>query len=106
TTSRRITGAMQFVILDLEATCWQGNAMDRRSEIIELAAFRINGYGEWIDNFQSFIRPVDHPRLSAYCTELTTITQEQVNKAKTFNHVFQSFQEWLEQEDSAQLICT
>jgi len=97
---------MQFVILDLEATCWQGNAMDRRTEIIELAAFRVNGYGEWIDQFQSFIRPVDHPRLSAYCTELTTITQEQVNKAKTFNHVFQSFQEWLEQEDSAQLICT
>jgi 3'-5' exoribonuclease 1 len=97
---------MQFLILDLEATCWQGNAMDRRSEIIELAAFRVNRYGEWIDQFQSFVRPIDHPRLSAYCTELTTITQEQVNKAKTFHQVFESFQDWLELEDSTQLICT
>jgi 3'-5' exoribonuclease 1 len=97
---------MQFVILDLEATCWQGNAMDRRTEIIELATFRVNGYGEWVDQFQSFVRPVDHPRLSAYCTELTTITQEQVNKAKPFPLVFQSFQDWMEQEDSVQLLCT
>ena len=97
---------MHFVILDLEATCWQGNAMDRRTEIIELAAFRLNGYGEWMDHFQSFVRPVDHPRLSAYCTELTTITQVQVNKAKTFPQVFQVFQDWFEQEDSTQLLCT
>lgn len=97
---------MQFIILDLEATCWQGNTMDRRQEIIELAAFRVNGYGEWVDQFQSFVRPVDHPRLSAYCIELTTITQEQVNKAKTFDHVIQRFQDWLENEEGVQLICT
>jgi len=97
---------MIFVILDLEATCWQGNAMDRLPEIIELAAFRLNGYGEWMDQFQSFVRPVDHPRLSAYCTELTSITQEQVNKAKPFSIVCQAFQDWLELEDGAQLICT
>lgn len=97
---------MQFVILDLEATCWQGNAMDRRQEIIELAAFRVNRYGEWLDQFKRFVKPIDHPRLSAYCIELTTITQDQVNKAKTFDHVIQAFQDWLEHEDAPQLICT
>ncbi len=97
---------MQFLILDLEATCWQGNVMDRRSEIIELAAFRVNGYGEWMGQFQSFVRPVDHPRLSAYCMELTTISQDQVNKARTFNQVIQSFHDWLEMEDAHALICT
>lgn len=97
---------MQFIILDLEATCWQGNAMDRRQEIIELAAIRVNRYGEWIDKFQRFVKPIDHPRLSAYCIELTTITQEQVNKAKTFDHAITAFQDWLELEDSNALIGT
>lgn len=97
---------MQFIILDLEATCWQGNAMDRRQEIIELAAFRVDGYREWHDHFQRFIRPTDHPRLSAYCMDLTNITQDQVNKARKFDHVVHEFQEWLESVDGPQLICT
>jgi 3'-5' exoribonuclease 1 len=97
---------MEFVILDLEATCWQGNVMDRRTEIIELAAFRVNGYGEWLDEFQRFVRPTDHPRLSAYCQELTTISQLQVDKAKPFGQVIQVFQDWLESTGTNALICT
>jgi inhibitor of KinA sporulation pathway (predicted exonuclease) len=92
--------------MDLEATCWQGNPMDRRSEIIELAAFRVNGYGEWIDQFQSFIRPVDHPRLSTYCMDLTGIRQEQINKARTFEVIFPSFEDWFYQQDGPHLLCT
>jgi inhibitor of KinA sporulation pathway (predicted exonuclease) len=97
---------MNFIILDLEATCWQGNDMNRTQEIIELAAYSVNGYREWVDSFQRFIKPVQHPRLSTYCMELTTITQDQVSKAKIFEHVFPLFQEWLEGHDQPQLICT
>lgn len=80
--------------------------MDRRSEIIELAAFRLSGYGEWKDDFQSFIKPTDHPRLSAYCMELTTITQEQVSKARTFPVAFSKFEDWMLKPDEPQIICT
>jgi inhibitor of KinA sporulation pathway (predicted exonuclease) len=97
---------MQFIILDLEATCWQGNIMDRRQEIIELAAFRVNGYREWQDHFQRFVRPTDHPRLSAYCMELTGITQEQVNTSRKFDHVIHEFQDWLDAVDGPRLLCT
>ena len=97
---------MNFIILDIEATCWQGNAMNRRQEIIELAAYSVNGYREWNDKFQRFIKPKDNPRLSAYCMELTGITQDQVNKAKRFESVFTDFQEWMETHDQPQLICT
>jgi 3'-5' exoribonuclease 1 len=97
---------MNFIILDLEATCWQGNNMNRRQEIIEIAAYSVNGYREWNDRFQRFIKPVEHPRLSAYCTELTGITQEQINKAKRFESVFNDFQEWMESHDHPQLMCT
>ena len=97
---------MNFIILDLEATCWQGNVMDRRQEVIELAAYHINGYGEWGEFFTSFVRPIDHPRLSAYCIELTHITQDMVDKARKFDLVFERFQEWLENIDRPQLLCT
>ena len=97
---------MNFIVLDLEATCWQGNDMNRRQEIIELAAYSVNGYREWNDSFQRFIKPKEHPRLSAYCTELTSITQDQINKAKRFDAVFIDFQEWLESHDHPQLLCT
>ncbi len=97
---------MNFIILDLEATCWQGNVMDRRQEIIELAAYHVNGYGEWQEHFQSFVRPTDHPRLSAYCVELTGIRQEQVDKARRFGAVIHAFQDWLETIDHPQLLCT
>lgn len=97
---------MNFIILDLEATCWQGNLMDRNQEIIELAAYRVNGYREWIDHFQSFIKPVQHPRLSTYCTDLTGITQDQVSKAKSFEHIFPLFEDWFHALDGPQLICT
>ena len=97
---------MHYIVFDLEATCWQGNTMDREQEIIEIGAYRVNGYGEWIDHFQAFVKPVMNPRLSAYCTDLTGITQEQVNKAKTFGSVFHSFEDWYHNEDGPQLLCS
>ena len=68
---------MNYIILDLEATCWQGNAMDRNPEIIEIGAYHVNGYREWIDKFQSFVRPVEHPRPVSY-THLTLPTNREV----------------------------
>ena len=97
---------MNYIILDLEATCWQGNIMDRNQEIIELAAYRVNGYRDWLDHFQSYVRPVEHPRLSAYCTDLTGITQDQVSKARSFEQVFHQFEDWFLREDGPHLICT
>ncbi len=97
---------MHFIILDLEATCWQGNVMDRAQEIIELGAYRVNGYGEWMDHFQIFVRPVMHPRLSTYCMDLTGIRQDQVSKAKPFDHAFTRFEEWLHDQDGTSVLCT
>ena len=35
-----------------------------------------------VDEFASFVRPVRHPQLTAFCTELTSITQAQVDAAR------------------------
>lgn len=97
---------MNFIILDLEATCWQGNKMGRQQEIIEIGAYQINGYGDWIDDFQAFVKPIQNPRLSTYCKDLTGITQEQINRAKTFDRIFQLFEEWVHELDGPKTLCT
>lgn len=63
-------------------------------EIIEIGAVRIR-QRQIIDEFSSFIRPKIHPKLSAFCTELTTITQKQVNEAQLFPQVFTHFISWI-----------
>lgn len=86
------------IIYDLEATCWEGQAHADKTEIIEWAAFQVNDFGERIDEFQSYIRPVLAPYLSPYCKELTGITQGQVDAAPSFEVVLQSFWDWLPPE--------
>lgn len=86
---------MRYVIVDLEATCWEKGYGPDESEIIEIGAVRLEtASGPVIDEFASFIRPIAHPTLSAFCTELTSITQAQVDGADHFWEVFPRFLEW------------
>jgi len=95
---------VNFIIYDLEATCWQGNNK-MQQEIIEIGAIKFNGYGEADSIFSSFVRPVIHPTLSAYCTELTTITQVDVNRADKFPIVVEAFQDWIDIFEEDYLLC-
>ena len=42
---------MNFIIFDLEATCWEGKPPNMVQETIEIGAVRINPYGEVEDTF-------------------------------------------------------
>jgi len=76
------------IIVDLEATCWK-NPKEKRNEIIEIGAVSSNG-----TEFQRFIKPIENPILSDFCKELTHITQEDIDNAKTFNEVMSEFILW------------
>lgn len=89
---------MQFVIFDLEYTTWQG-AQDRHwmgdgeyKEIIEIGALKIN-FPDFtvVDKFNIYIRPVKNPILSAYCKELTGITQDQIDQGVPFAIGYEKF---------------
>lgn len=90
---------MRYVIVDLEATCWE-NGKDRSSmEIIEIGAVLLaSSRGPAMAEFSEFIKPVAEPRLSAFCTQLTSITQEQVDTAEHFWTVFPRFVDWIGNE--------
>lgn len=87
-----------FVVVDFEATCFKSRKVPQEeTEIIEFAAALVEeGTFDIVDEFDKFVRPVVHPALDDFCTELTTITQEQVDDAYTFPTVLRQFKAWLE----------
>ena len=98
--------AMYFVIFDLEATCWEGNTLGRQQEIIEIGALICNLYGDQVAGFKQFVRPVMNPGLSFYCTQLTGITQADVDRARPFGRIGAAFEEWIYQHADEFVLCS
>jgi 3'-5' exoribonuclease 1 len=86
---------VQYVVMDLEATCWEAAWVRHRMETIEIGAVRLDDTLSVVDEFDAFVRPVVVPRLSSFCRKLTSITQEQVDAAGLFPEVFAGFVRWL-----------
>lgn len=86
-----------YLIVDLEATCSDDGAVPRHEmEIIEIGALVQSSRTLEIESeFQTFVRPVRHPELTAFCTELTGITQEDVAGAPPFREGLAAMQEWM-----------
>lgn len=87
-----------LLVVDLEATCW-GDALHGREdmETIEFGGVLVRMSDlQPIDERSWFIWPRVHPVLSDYCTNLTSITQSQVDAGLPFEEVCQLIAAWLE----------
>lgn len=87
-------------VLDFEATCWEGSLNTEQMEIIEFPSvlYKINEANntvEFISEFAKYVKPTINPILTAFCTELTGIKQETVDKADTIDIVYKQHIEWL-----------
>ena len=70
-----------LAVLDFEATCWSDKP---DHEIIEWPTVVVDLQTlEVVDEFRVFVRPKRQPVLSAFCIELTGITQDQVDAGLT-----------------------
>lgn len=87
---------MNFIIYDLEATCWRGRPPGGVNEIIEIGAVKLDRYGEKISSFNRFVKPKINPLLSHFCKELTSIKQEEIDHASHFKSVIKDFQDWVD----------
>ncbi len=84
-----------IVVLDFESTCKEGTPPDPQ-EIIELPSVLVSlEERAVVDAFETFVRPVHHPRLDPFCTELTSIRQEQVDGAPGFLDAYAMHRAWL-----------
>lgn len=91
-----------FLIVDLEATCCDKQTIPRRDmEIIEIGAVMVDAQSlAVIDEFMTFIKPVRHAQLTAFCTQLTSITQADVDAAPGYAEAIVLFKQWLYQYES------
>jgi len=96
---------LKYIILDLEATCWEGHDKSR-NETIEIGAVKINSNQEIESEFQKFIKPIRYPKLSEFCKNLTTITQEQVDNAEYYYEVIKEFKKWIGIPTEEYLLCS
>ena len=68
---------------------------DNEMETIEIGAVKFHAKTfDLIDEFQIFIRPTMNPTLTDFCKNLTSISQSDVDSAKTFKDSFIDFQDW------------
>jgi 3'-5' exoribonuclease 1 len=87
---------MDYIIVDLEATRWEGAAYSPEMEIIEIGAVFVDGDDLLPrDDFVQFVRPTRHPDLSDLCKELTHIRQGEVDNAPAFPEAFSAFLDWI-----------
>jgi inhibitor of KinA sporulation pathway (predicted exonuclease) len=87
---------MKYIILDLEATCWENNPQKNINEIIEIGAVCINEHKVIESEFNAFVKPILHSQLSSFCKQLTSITQADVDAAETFDKVVARFTTWID----------
>ncbi|GHO75990.1 exonuclease [Ktedonobacter sp. SOSP1-85] len=75
----------QLLVIDIEATCWQGVPPNgQENEIIEIGLVPLDLVtGQRLEKRSILVRP-ERSRVSEFCTELTTLTQEQVDGGITF----------------------
>jgi 3'-5' exoribonuclease 1 len=95
---------LNYIIFDLEASCWLGRPPHGINEVIEIGAVKVNDYNEVESIFSKFIKPTVNPILSDFCTRLTSITQTDVDRSKTFPFIIQEFMDWIGIEEDFVLI--
>ncbi len=91
-----MSGKPYNVVIDFEATCWEEEERRGDQEAIEWGCVRCDAStGAIIDEFRTFVRPTRNPVLSSYCTALTGITQNDVERAPTFPWTLDMMLDWL-----------
>ena len=75
----------KILVVDVEATCWDGEPPSgQENEIIEIGLCTLEvAVGERSDKQSILVRP-ERSQVSAYCMQLTTLTQAEVDRGLTF----------------------
>lgn len=87
---------VSYIVYDLEMTVRRKRG--QVAEIIEIGAVKVDVAEEIpqiVSTFQSFVKPVIAPQLSADTTTFTGISQQDVSEAGTLTEVLRTFIEWI-----------
>jgi inhibitor of KinA sporulation pathway (predicted exonuclease) len=75
----------KIVVVDIEATCWEGKAPEnQKNEIIEVGICTLDVSTYQIEDVDGIIIKPKYSKVSEFCTSLTGLTQEIVDKGCSF----------------------
>ena len=75
----------RLLVIDIEATCWKKSPPpEQENEIIEIGIAPINLSTKTVEDKISILVKPQCSTISEFCTELTTLTQEQVDTGVSF----------------------
>ncbi|MHA1920785.1 MAG: exonuclease domain-containing protein [Promethearchaeota archaeon] len=87
---------MKYCVIDLECTCWEhGDPNRQKHEIIEIGAVLLDENYNYVKEFTQFVKPFDNPILTKYCTDLTSITQADIESAPPLREVISQLEKWM-----------
>lgn len=92
---------MSFVIFDTEYTSWRGCQEhgwrgNQKREIVQIAAIRVSNDLRILDTFNILCKPTINPILSDYFTNLTGITNSQIQrKGVSFHTAYKKFKKFV-----------
>ncbi len=76
----------KILVIDVEATCWKGDPPARQqSEIIEIGLCLVDVHALTITESEDIVVKPKLSTVSDYCTELTSLTQEEVDEGISFS---------------------
>ena len=75
----------QIVVIDIESTCWKNEPpVGQESEIIEIGICTVDVFSALRLEKESILVKPEKSKVSEFCTGLTTLTQEQVERGISF----------------------
>lgn len=87
---------MQYIVADLE---WNGafskKAHGYFNEIIEIGAVKLDSQLQPAGRFHAMIKPVVSRKLSDIVTDLTSITEEELENGVTFSQAVSQLRRWM-----------
>ncbi len=76
----------QIIVIDIESTCWEEPQTDNINEIIEIGISPIETKTGNIINVKDILVKPEYSKVSKFCTELTTLTQNDVDSGISFKN--------------------
>jgi inhibitor of KinA sporulation pathway (predicted exonuclease) len=92
-----------YIIFDVEANARRYKT-DIPQQIIQIGAVKLNEALVEVDYFSQIIKPTHSPTLSHFSRMQTGITQEEIDRAQSFEEVYLAFYDWCDLQHNL-LIC-
>lgn len=97
-TSKSLQNLSHLLVIDFESTCWSERSNAPSPEIIEFPVILLClSTGQQLSEFREMVMPTEHPRLSAFCTQLTGINQHQVEAGIPLATCLVLYNQWLDE---------